>query len=76
VAIVVDDPDEKPSGTAALPVSPASAVMFLYGLELEAPEAMVVAVVRLKLSSKVEPPNVQLVLVLGVVPKPLGNVPI
>jgi hypothetical protein len=77
VALVVDDwPAVKLSGTAALPASPASAVMFLYGLEPESPEVITVGVVSLKVSSFVEVPVPQVVLVAGVVAKPPGSVPV
>jgi hypothetical protein len=50
--------------------------MFLYGLEPEAPEVITVPVVSLKVSSSVEVVFPQLVLVLGVVAKPSGSVPV
>jgi hypothetical protein len=77
VALVVDDwAAVKLSGTATLPASPTSAVMFLYGLEPESPEVITVGVVSLKVSSTVEVVFPQLVLVLGVVAKPSGSVPV
>ena len=64
----------KLSGTAALPASPTSAMMLLY--EPAAPDPIVMGVTKLKPLSGVEPAKVQVVLVAGVVPKPLGSVPI
>jgi hypothetical protein len=75
VAEVVEDVLEpKLSGTAKLPASPTSAMM--PGYDPAAPAPMVVAVVRLKPLSGVEPPNVQVLLVGGVAPKPPGSVPV
>ena len=64
----------KLSGTAAFPASPTSAIMPVY--DPAAPDPIVVGVTRLKPLSTVDPANIQVVLVLGVVPKPLGNVPL
>ena len=74
VAEVVEDvPELKLSGTAALPASPTSAVIAVYGDAAAAPAATVLAV-RLKPFSVVVPANVQVL--LGAPVKLPGSVPV
>ena len=67
VATVVDDPEVKPSGTAALPASPTDAVMLL------ADPALAEPVVKINPGSVLAPPVVQVL--LGTDVKPNGAIP-